>query len=96
MICPFVFTSGAGISIFSPKYLCSPLTYPLANLSNSPWDRLVGSTDIPPLAPPYGIPVTQHLKVIQIDKAFTSSKFTVGWNLTPPLPGPMASLCKDL
>ena len=40
--------------------------------------KLLESTDIPPFAPPYGIPVTHPLKVIQIDKAFTSSKSTAG------------------
>ena len=48
---------------------------------------------IPPLPPPYGIPVTPHLKVIQVDNALTSSIVTFGWNLKPPLNGPQALLC---
>ena len=96
IICPFVFTSGAGTSTFSPKYFHIPLTQPLDSCSNSLWDNSEGSTVIPPFPPPYGIPVTWHLILIQIDRAFTSSALTFWWNLIPPLKGPTASLWADL
>ena len=88
-----MFTSGAGISCFSPRYLYSPRIYPRDNLSNSPLDNSLGSTITPPFPPPYGRLATAHLNVIQIDNAFTSSPVTCGWKRSPPFVGPIASLC---
>jgi hypothetical protein len=71
-----VFTSGAGISTSGHKYLYNSLTYHLESLSNSESDSFFGSTIIQPFHHQSGISATAHLKVIHIERAFTSSKVT--------------------
>ncbi|CPO80394.1 Uncharacterised protein [Staphylococcus aureus] len=52
MICEFVNTSGAGISLVGPTICDIERTYPRDNLSTS-WILIVrGSHTIPPLPPP--------------------------------------------
>jgi hypothetical protein len=76
IICGVVLISGAGISIVGPKYLYNFLTYPLDNLSNSQTDNSFGLTTTHHFAHHNGISITAHLKVIHIERAFTSSEVT--------------------
>lgn len=71
-----VFTSGAGTSCSGPMYLYSARTYPRESLSSSPSESSFGFTIIPPFPHPSGISTTEHLKVIHIERAFTSSRLT--------------------
>ena len=80
-----VFTSGAGTSFLGPIQSASLFTQPRERLSNSVFDKSLGSTVIPPLPPPIGIFAIAHLIVIQKAKAFTSSIFVSIWYLIPPL-----------
>jgi len=71
-----VLTSGAGISVSGHIYLYNHLTYPLANLSNSHSDNSFGFTTTHHLPHHKGISITAHLKVIHIERAFTSALST--------------------
>ena len=93
MICEFVNTSGAGISLAGPTNCEIARTYPRDSRSTSSMLISRGSQMMPPLPPPYGRSTMPAFKVIHIDRATTSSSVTFGWNLTPPLVGPTASLC---
>jgi hypothetical protein len=68
-----VLTSGAGTSCSGHKYLYNSLTYHLDNLSNSVSDNSLGLTIIHHFHHPSGISTTEHLNVIHIERAFTSS-----------------------
>ena len=52
IICAFVFTSGAGTSVFTPIIGAIRRTKLRVNRSNSRGDKVLGSTLIPPLPPP--------------------------------------------
>ncbi len=96
MLCGFVITSGAGMSMFGPTSLAICRTHPLQICSSSRWLRLCGSQITPPLLPPRGMSTTAHFQVIHIDRARTVSIVSIGWNRMPPFPGPRASLCWTL
>ena len=51
-----------------------------------------GSKSEPPLPPPIGKPVKAFLKICSNAKNFKIDKLTEGWNLNPPLYGPIAEL----
>jgi hypothetical protein len=73
-----VLTSGAGTSVSGQIYLCINLTYHLESFSNSLSLNSLGFTIIHPLPQPRGISITAHLKVIHIERAFTSDLLTSG------------------
>ena len=76
IICGFVFTSGAGISLFTPIIGLIARKKRLDSLSNSREDNLDGSTEIPPLPPPYGISTKAVFQVIKAARDRTSSRST--------------------
>jgi hypothetical protein len=96
IVCPSVFTSGAGMSFHGPMCDAIAFAQPRLIASSSFLESVFGSTVIPPFPPPYGIPATAHLRLIHVARAFTSSKSTCGWYLIPPLYGPLAELCWTL
>jgi hypothetical protein len=79
MVSPFVFTSGAGMSVAGPISFTISLPNRRVMRSSSPFDIDFGSQAIPPLAPPKGRPVRAHFQVIYIASARTSSRVTSGW-----------------
>ena len=85
-------TSGAGTSMRGPSTRAIARIQALETLSSSARDSERGSTATPPFPPPKGRPITAHLIVIQSARASTSARWTPGWNRTPPLAGPSASL----
>lgn len=96
IVCPSVLTSGAGMSFHGPMCGAIAFAQPLLIVSNSFLESVFGSIVTPPFPPPYGIPATAHFRLIQVARAFTSSKSTCGWYLIPPLYGPLAELCWTL
>ncbi len=54
---------------------------------------VVGSTAMPPLAPPNGMSTREVFHVMRLASARISSRFAVGWYRVPPLYGPRAPLC---
>src|SRR2546428_7656726 len=92
IVCPSVYTSGAGMSFSGPMMIEIALAYRRVIRSFSPRDISFGLQITPPFAPPYGIPMTEHFHVIQHDRARTSSRHTFQWYRIPPLNGPRASL----
>ena len=51
-----------------------------------------GSKSLPPLPPPIGNVVNEFLNTCSNPRNFKIERFTVGWNLKPPLYGPSAPL----
>lgn len=79
MVCSSVPTSGAGMSFSGPTIGISSLAYRRVSRSSSCRDSTCGSTATPPLAPPYGMPMSAHFHVIHIASALTSSRSVDGW-----------------
>ena len=52
----------------------------------------LGSKSDPPLPPPIGSVVSEFLKICSNPRNFRMLKFTLGWNRSPPLYGPIALL----
>ena len=67
--------------------------YRRVSRSFSSIESALGSTVMPPLAPPNGMLTTAHFQVIHIASALTSSSVTPGWNRMPPFEGPRAIEC---
>ena len=74
MICPSVFTSGAGTSRSGPIASKTPRTNPRLNCSSSPFVRSFGFTLTAPFAPPKGIPIREVFHVMREASACTSSR----------------------
>src|SRR5512135_2490894 len=68
------------------------LMYPRVTCSSSFLLSSFGLTTTPPFDPPKGILTTAHLSTIRKARSFTWSMVSSGWNLRPPLEGPLASL----
>lgn len=85
MICSFVPRSGAMTSVCGPTNGIISCIYRRDRVSSSRFDKLEGSTLIPPLTPPYGNPTRAHFQLIQIASAATSPRSTVGPNWCPLL-----------
>ena len=79
MVCEFVYMSGAGISRSGPRMIEISEVKRRVMRSSSSCDSDLGSTVIPPLAPPKGMLTTAHFHVIHIASALTSSIVTPGW-----------------
>ena len=62
------------------------------NLIISLSDFPFGSKSEPPLPPPIGSPVNEFLNICSNPRNFIILKLTDGWNLSPPLYGPIAEL----
>ena len=88
MVCSSVPTSGAGMSRSGP--MIGMISDGVA--TGDPLELVAGqrrgSTATPPLAPPYGMPMSAHFQVIHIASARTSSRSVAGWKRMPPLAGP--------
>jgi hypothetical protein len=93
MVCSSVPTSGAGMSRSGPMIGMISDAYRRVTRSSSLRDSDLGSTATPPLAPPYGTPMSAHFQVIHMASARTSSRSVAGWKRTPPLAGPRVRLC---
>jgi hypothetical protein len=76
MICPLVFTSGAGTSLVGQICFQTASIYPLESLSNSVVDSFFGFTIIPHFPHPSGKSTTAVLKLIHAESDFTSSNDT--------------------
>ena len=85
--------SGAGMSWSGPMLVPRAWVNRRTTRSNSSVSSAVGSNEMPPLAPPNGMSQRADFQVIQEARALTSSRSTIGWNLTPPLYGPSRLLC---
>ena len=73
-----VYTSGAGMSFSGPMMMAISFVYRRVMRSSSCIESALGSTSMPPLAPPYGRFTTPHFQVIHAASAFTSSSVTCG------------------
>ncbi len=79
MVWAFVFTSGAGMSYSGPMLLPSAWVKRRVSRISSPREHCLGSNCTPPLPPPNGRWVSEHLKVIHVASALTSSMWTFWW-----------------
>ena len=76
----------------APIYLESSVIKLWQNAITSLSDFPLGSKFEPPLPPPIGRPVREFLKICSKPKNLRIPWFTDGWNLKPPLYGPIALL----
>ena len=60
------------------------------NRMTSPSDFPWGSKFAPPLPPPMGRPVSAFLNTCSKARNFSRPRYTLGWNRSPPLYGPIA------
>ena len=81
----FVPTSGAGMSRVGPSTFSTFDRNEREIDCSSAWFTNCGSTLIPPLAPPKGMPAMAVFQVISSARARTSSRSTSGWKRIPPL-----------
>ena len=79
MVCAFVPTSGAGMSVSGP--MLSPSAWKNRRVMrwSSSRETLRGSNFTPPFPPPYGRFMSAHFHVIIAASAFTSSSDTCSW-----------------
>jgi hypothetical protein len=82
IVCESVYLSGAGISIYGPRYSEIELTYLRVKRSSSFWLSFLVSTQMPPLAPPNGMLAIAHFYVISIASAVTSPSYI--WVIANP------------
>jgi hypothetical protein len=78
MTCALVLTSGAGMSRWGPMMSWIWWTKRRVSRSSSRGDSVLGSTAIPPLAPPKGKLTTAVFQVISEARPCASSMSTVG------------------
>ena len=71
--------SGAGMSRYTPMTWAMPLVKRRVMRCSSPVLMPVGSTSMPPLAPPKGRPRSAVFHVMSEASARTSSRSVVGW-----------------
>ena len=76
----------------APIYLESSVIKLWQNAITSLSDLPLGSKLEPPLPPPIGSPVREFLKICSKPKNLRIPWLTDGWNLKPPLYGPIALL----
>ena len=93
MICPFVFTSGAGTSLRGPNTLENACIYALASLSFSFSDSFLGSTITHHFHHQSGRLTTAVLMLIRIASALTSSSETSWCRLIHHLYGHLTFAC---
>ena len=84
--------SPAGTSKFGPICLHNSVIKLWQNLIISLSDFPLGLKSEPPLPPPIGKPVKEFLNICSNPRNFIMLKLTDGWNLSPPLYGPIALL----
>ena len=84
--------SPAGTSKLGPIWRCNSVIKLWQKRMISASDLPLGSKSDPPLPPPIGRPVRAFLKICSKPKNFRMDKLTDGWNLKPPLYGPIAEL----
>jgi len=89
IICSSVPISGPSTSDYGPMkpFFASSIVYFLVILSTSPFEYLLGSNLIPPLAPPNGMLATVSLKVMRDARATVSYRVISAEYLVPPLTG---------
>ena len=73
-----MFTSGAGMSRYTPSTWLMAIVNRRVMRCSSADDSLVGSTSIPPLAPPNGMSTNAVFHVMSDASARTSSRSAVG------------------
>jgi len=90
------FTAPGIEGMFAPSVTQMQPFFPNAaawqNLITSASDFPLGSKSEPPFAPPMGKVVRGFLKICTKPRNFMMLRFIDGWNLSPPLKGPMALL----
>ena len=85
-------TSPAGTSVSGPIYFWSSVMNARQNLMIS-WSLFpFGEKSDPPFPPPIGRVVREFLKICSKPRNLKVPRVTEGWNLSPPLYGPMALL----
>mmetsp|Transcript_1104 Transcript_1104/g.2165 ORF Transcript_1104/g.2165 Transcript_1104/m.2165 type:complete len:222 (-) Transcript_1104:204-869(-) len=87
---PPTLISPAGTSVFGPMWRCSSIINDWQNRITSVSERPLGSKSDPPLPPPMGSVVSEFLNTCSNARNLRIDRFTVGWNRSPPLYGPMA------
>ena len=78
-------TSGAGMSRVGPSTFSILDRKERETDCSSALSSWCGSTLIPPLAPPKGMPAMAVFQVMSSARARTSSRSTSGWKRMPPL-----------
>ena len=84
--------SPAGTSVFGQICLCNSVMNDWQNLITSASDLLCGSKSLPPFPHHIGNHVNEFLNICSNPRNFKIDRFTLGWNLSPPLYGPIALL----
>ena len=84
--------SPAGTSQSCPMCRHNSIIKDWQNLITSSSDLPLGSKSEPPFPPPIGKPVNEFLNICSKARNFRIEALTLGWNLSPPLYGPIAPL----
>ena len=84
--------SPAGMSVSAPMWRNISVMKLWQKRMTSPSLLPLGSKLLPPFAPPMASPVRLFLKICSKPRNFITDRLTEGWNLKPPLYGPIALL----